>query len=200
MNQTRRLIIPHQPKTAGTFASECLPGGFVRPHCQNFHFLMKNNLIKKTDYLGCIIRDPLDYYISLITFWCLDEKWVASGRMKEILSVNEKDRLSEYQRLLKKQMPQTHLRTFREVRTNHPLFLISKGFTLKSVNEILDHFFDEKFIEEASQIISRNHHTYDYKVFGQMKRLDIGYYTFAFWTNTRVKKLMKYNVGKSVSI
>ena len=84
---------------------------------------------------------------------------------------------------------ETHLRTFREVRTNHPLFLISKGFTLKSVNEILDHFFDEKFIEEASQIISRNHHTYDYKVFGQMKRLDIGYYTFAFLDQHASKKI-----------
>lgn len=185
----RRLIIPHQPKTAGTFASKCLPTGYVQPHNKNFHYLKNNNLIKDSDYLGCITRDPLDYYISLITFWCLDRKFVASGKIKEIEKVNKKDRLSDYERLINKQEPQTDLRDHRFMKVRHPCFFMSKAFTLTSVEEILERLFDEEFIESVLHIVSKNHCTYDYAVFREMKRLNIGYYTFAFLDQHSEKKV-----------
>lgn len=53
-------------------------------------------------------------------------------------------------------------------------------YSERNLVKILENLVSDEFIEEHQNKISRQHHTYDYKVFNIMKKLDIGYYTFAF--------------------
>ena len=47
----------------------------------------------------------------------------------------------------------------------------------------------DTFITEHKDKLSKNHHTYDTKVFLILSRLDIGYYTFAFLDQYSRKKV-----------
>jgi len=157
---TKPLVFLHQPKTGGTWVSKCLPQNRVLPHNQNYHSLPYKNKIQP----ACIIRDPLDYLISLVTFWCLDKTYCGKELSKP--ADVQKD---EYNALFNTDSP-----------CSHPKQIISAGFSCKNVPEIIENMVNDEFIAKHAKVLSPNHHTYDYRVFHEMSRLDIGYYTFAF--------------------
>jgi len=166
-----KFVIFHQPKTAGSYANACLPNNYVLSHYQNYNYCLNNNMLSEQTKLVCIVRSPLDYYISLITFWCLDPKWSESVRTKSINT-------------LKKE--------YAEKKGNvigHPSYWMSNGFTERNLNNILKNLFCEEFILEHKEKLSERHHTYDNYVFLIMLRLDIGFYTFAFLEQYSRKKI-----------
>lgn len=166
-----KFIIFHQPKTAGTYASSVLPKNYILGHYKNYHHCIKNNMISKQTKLVCIVRCPLDYYISLITFWCLDPKYCSDIR------VNTIDKLR-----------QNYVSNKNNV-VGHPNYWMSRGFTIRNLEDILKNLMCEDFLQEHKEKISIKHHTYDNHVFLTMLRLDIGYYTFAFLCQYSRKKV-----------
>lgn len=169
------FLLLHQPKTAGTFATRSLPHGYVLPHNQNYHFCVKNNIVKENQELVCIARNPIDYYISLITFWCLDDRWNAT------IKDSEEVRAAAYKAV--SQRYDSGLPT-----DSHPSFFMSEGY-LADFDTIINNIFNDDFLEKYSNVLSKKHHTYDYYVFREMKRLNIGYYTFAFLDQYSSKKI-----------
>ena len=157
-----KFVIFHQPKTAGSYADRCLPNNYVLPHNKNYHYCLTNNILSKNTKLVCIVRNPLDYYISLITFWCLDKKYCRYIRNKSISLLKE-----EYEK------NKTNM-------IGHPNYWISYGYSERNLVNILNNLFCEKFLIEHKKKLSKNHHTYDNYVFFNMLRLDIGFYTFSF--------------------
>tara|TARA_A200000113_G_scaffold224966_1_gene244324 strand:+ start:2206 stop:2976 length:771 start_codon:yes stop_codon:yes gene_type:complete len=152
----------HQPKTAGTYCSACLSNERVLPHDKNYHsFVSQHNEVAHIKPV-CIIRDPVDYYISLITFWCLDPSYAGH---KFNLGY-DKDKL-----------------------IGHPGYWVSRGYTNRNFSDILNNFFDDEFIRNHRDKLSSRHHTYDNYVFRIMKELEIGYYTFGFLDQFSRKKI-----------
>ena len=174
----RKFIIFHQPKTAGTFVSRCIPESYIFPHSKNYHYALNNNLIND-EKLVCIVRNPYDYYISLITFWCIDDQYVQE------YNFDFKERLKRYNKKLLED--KINIKNHNVV-TGHINFYISNGFTLK-IKEILENLFNDNFLKTHCHILSERHHTYDYYVFHEMLRLNIGYYTFAFLDQYGSKKI-----------
>tara|TARA_B000000565_G_C23741051_1_gene360985 strand:+ start:155 stop:928 length:774 start_codon:yes stop_codon:yes gene_type:complete len=167
---TPAFVIFHQPKTAGSYAHAVLPKGYVLGHYNNYHYCLKRNMLSEQTKLVCIVRCPLDYYISVITFWCLDPKYCKEIRTKSMTVLQE-----EY----------THNKT-NEI--GHPNYWMSRGFTERDLHVILSNLFCEEFLLEHEGKLSKKHHTYDNYVFSTMLRLDIGFYTFAFLCQYSRKK------------
>jgi len=165
-----KFIIFHQPKTGGTYALKCLPNGYVLPHNKNYHYCLNNKFNFSNTKLVAIIRDPLDYYISLITFWCLDPKYC------KCIANNSLD-------YLKKQY------NLKNNNIGHPNFWMSKGYTERNLINILNNLFDQKFLENHKDKLSIKLHTYDYYIFNILLKLDIGFYTFSFLDQYSRKKV-----------
>ena len=70
----------------------------------------------------------------------------------------------------------------------HPGYFLSEGYQLDFV-PILQNLFDESFLDTHSNVLSKKFHTYDYYVFREMARLDIGFYTFSFLDQYSSKKI-----------
>jgi len=158
------FIIFHQPKTAGTYAHRVLPKGYTLGHHRNYHFCKNNGLISNEQKV-CIVREPLDYYISLITFWCLDPKYA--------------------------QIKESHAKPL-DPNEGHINRYISEKHSLSGdlgLVKILGNMFDNKFLLQHANVLSRQHHTYDYHVFKELTRLKIGYYTFGFLDQFGSKKI-----------
>lgn len=167
-----KFIIFHQPKTAGSYACEVLPKRYVLGHYDNYHKCLKNKSFIDANYqLVCIVRNPLDYYISSITYWCLDKGWCADIRKNSM------------------EILQEQYNTNKNNNVGHPNYWMSRGFTERKLENILENLFDEKFIEDHKDKLSKKHHTYDNYVFLIMSQLDIGYYTFAFLDQHSRKKV-----------
>ena len=158
---TPKFIIFHQPKTAGTYASRCLPNGYVMNHYNNYNWCLKKNIISKNTKLVCILRKPIDYYISLINFWCLDPKYC-----KDI----KNNSITKLQNLYKNKTDNI----------GHPSYWISNGYTERNLINILNNLLSDEFIHKNKDKLSLKHHTYDHYVFSIMEKLDIGFYTFSF--------------------
>lgn len=172
MNNSK-FIIFHQPKTAGTYASEVLPKKYVLSHYNNYHKCLKNkNFVDANYVLVCIVRNPLDYYISLITFWCLDKKYCKQIVEKSIETLKKEYNINKIKNPV-----------------GHPGYWMSIGFTERKLENILGNLFDDQFIEDNKDKLSKTHHTYDNYVFLIMSKLDIGYYTFAFLDQHSRKKV-----------
>lgn len=169
-NKTPEFVIFHQPKTAGTYATRCLPKNYVLPHKLNYNLFLKQFPLTKTNPV-CIVREPLDYYISLITFWCLDPQYCEPCRTKTIHALK------------------TEYSFFKIQDIGHPNYWISRGFTERNLNKIMENMLSDEFIMEHQKKLSKKHHTYDNYVFSIMQRLDIGYYTFAFLDQFSRKKV-----------
>lgn len=165
------FVIFHQPKTAGTYASHCLPKNYVLHHYMNYHYCLTHNLLSENTKLVCIVRNPLDYYISLITFWCLDPKYCSDIRNKSIRTLHTEYELNKMNQI------------------GHPNYWISCGFTKRNLNDILENMFCDTFLHNHKNKLSKKHHTYDNYVFSTMLRLDIGFYTFAFLEQFSRKKV-----------
>jgi len=166
-----KFVIFHQPKTAGSYASACLPKNYVLGHYHNYNYCLKHNTLSEKTKLVCIVRCPLDYYISLITFWCLDPNYCDDIRTKSINTLT-KEYMEKKEDLI-----------------GHPSYWISNGFTERNLSNILNNLFCEEFILKHKEKLSKNHHTYDNYVFLTMLRLDIGFYTFAFLEQYSRKKV-----------
>jgi hypothetical protein len=168
-----KFIIFHQPKIGGSYAKSVLPKNYVLDHYKNYHYCLTQKYNFTNIKLVCIIREPIDYYISIITFWCLDPKYNKKIKNNSInklknnynLKINKKDNYE------------------------HPAYWFSKGFTERNLINILNNLFDEKFINNNIDKLSKNHHTYDNYVFKILDKLDIGYYTFAFLDQYSRKKV-----------
>ena len=157
-----KFIIFHQPKTAGTYALRCLPKGYVINHYNNYNWCLVNNKISENTKLCCIIRQPINYYISLINFWCLDPKYCNHIKNKSINTLQK-----EYNNNKNKNI-------------GHPSYWISNGFTERNLINILNNLFNDEFIHTHQNKLSKKHHTYDHYIFSIMMKLDIGFYTFSF--------------------
>lgn len=168
-----KFVIFHQPKIGGSYCSSVLGKNYMLGHYNNYH----SCLIRKYDFsnteLVCIIRDPYDYYISIITFWCLDPRWAHRIKNKSL------DKLKE----------EYTLKIEHGDNIEHPNYWMSNGFTERKLENILNNLFDENFIENNKNKFSKKHHTYDNYVFLILSRLDIGYYTFAFLDQYSRKKV-----------
>lgn len=173
-----KFVIYHQPKTGGTWAANCLPPGYVLPHNQNYNAMVKNYSVTQVKPV-CIVRDPLDYYISLSTFWCIDPKYCSAKFARASKSA--------YQEYIRRDVPHAHVN-----------FVISEGYTIRDIHTLLSRFFDDSFIRKHTHVLSKAHHTYDYCVFAEMDRLDIGYYTFAFLDQCSRKKITDLRDGEDV--
>jgi len=176
-----KFVLFHQPKTAGTYATACLPKGYVLPHNKNYHYCLNNNYQFLNTTKVAIIRNPVDYYISLITFWCLDSNYC-------------KD-LQETNKLLNIKYNVANSKGL----TKHLNFWISKGYTERNLEIILNNLLSSEFQKSHSDKLCKNHHTYDYYVFDILKKLDIGYYTFAFLDQYSSKKITEFNTQQDCS-
>ena len=165
------FIIFHQPKIGGSYASKCIPRGYILGHYQNYHWSLTHNTLPINTKLVCIIRDPIDYYISVITFWCLDPKWCADIRNKSLNTLQK-----EYENK-------------KNNKVAHPNYWMSKGFTERDLVKILNNLFCDEFINNHKNKLSKKHHTYDHFVFLTLSKLDIGFYTFAFLCQYSRKKV-----------
>ena len=116
-----------------------------------------------------ILRDPLEYYVSLASFWCLDPNSCDDdqGLGTRPLERDLGELLREYE-----------VRSTRTV--GHPKYWISRGFTERSLAGIVGNVTDPNFIRAHAEKVSRKHHTYDSRPFADMERLGVGYYTWAF--------------------
>jgi hypothetical protein len=169
-----KFILFHQPKTAGTYVGSCLPEGYVLPHSKNYHHCLNNNYLFLNSLKIAIIRNPIDYYISLITFWCLDSKYCKELEDTSILNVKYN--------LAKSKSEIKHLN-----------FWISNGFTERNLDVILNNILSSEFQKTHSDKLCINHHTYDYFIFDILNKLNIGYYTFAFLDQYSSKKITEFN-------
>lgn len=176
-----KLAVFHQPKTGGTYVMYSIPQRFVLPHHINFHLYKSKEDISNTILLG-ILRNPLDYYISLTTFWCLDPKYCEAIRNNSI------------------EILQNNYDNFKSnnIKVAHPNYIVSNGFTERNISTIINNFLDNEFLIKNSDKLSEKHHTYDYYVFEIMNKLDIGYYTFAFLDTLSSKKLTEFNNSEEV--
>ena len=165
-----KFIIFHQPKTAGTYALRCLPTGYVKNHYNNYNWCLKNNLISKNTKLVCIIRTPIDYYISLINFWCLDPKYCKDIKNNSITKLESRYKNNT-----------DHI--------GHPSYWISNGYTERNLINILNNLLSDEFIHNNKNKLSIKHHTYDHYVFSIMEKLDIGFYTFSFLSQNSRKNV-----------
>lgn len=166
----KNFVVFHQPKTGGTFIQKSLGSKYVLPHHLNYNFCINNNYDFSDCKLVCIIRNPLDYYISCITFWCLDSKY------NNLLNTPYRIRLQKWEKN-------------KDNLEGHPSYWISRGYTESKLNNILNNLFDRTFLGTYSNRKSKKFHTYDYKVFAEMERLDIGFYTFCFLDQYSRKKI-----------
>ena len=169
-----KFIIFHQPKTAGTYAMNCLPDGYVLPHNQNHLFCLENNWDFSNTTKVAITRSPIDYYISIITFWCLDQEY-CSDILQPISKLHE-----EYNNVCQFNLDK------------HLNFWISNGFTERNIEIIINKLLNIDFLSYHKNKIMFNHHTYDYYVFDILSKLKIGYYTFAFLDQYSRKKLTEF--------
>ena len=168
----RKFVLFHQPKTAGSYAAARLPKGYVEGHNKNYHWCMEKNKIHKDVKLVCVIRRPLDFYISAISFWCLDSRWCSDIRKKSLDTLKKEYLVNKEVRI-----------------TGHPNYWISNGFTERKLENILENLFSDNFLESHKDKLSTRHHTYPNHVFLIMQKLDIGYYTFAFLDQFSRKKV-----------
>ena len=167
------FIIFHQPKTGGSYAKTALPDSYVLGHYHNYNYCLTHNYNFNNKKLVCIIREPIDYYISLITFWCLDPVYC------KIISTNTIEQLTiDYDKKIKNN----------DV-IGHPNYWMSNGFTERNIINILNNLFSDEFIQNNINKLSKNHHTNDNYVFLILSKLDIGYYTFAFLDQYSRKKV-----------
>jgi hypothetical protein len=167
------FIIFHQPKTGGTYAKTVLPNNYVLGHYHNYHYCLTHNYNLNNKKLVCIIREPLDYYISLITFWCLDPEYC------KIITTNTIEKLTiDYNKKI-----------INNDVVGHPNYWMSNGFTERNIINILTNLFSDEFIKNNINKLSINHHTYNNYVFSILSKLDIGYYTFAFLDQYSRKKV-----------
>ena len=166
-----KFVIFHQPKTAGTYASKCLPKNYVLPHHLNYHYCLTENMIHKKTKLVCIVRNILDYYISLITFWCLDPKYVVNIRNTSIDTLTQSYKIKKNEKI------------------GHPNYWMSRGFTERNLVNILNNLFSDEFINEHKDKLSEKICTYDNYIFLIMSKLDIGFYTFSFLAQYSRKKV-----------
>ena len=177
----RNLALFHQPKTGGTYVMYSIPQKFVLPHHINFHSYKSKQDISNTTLVG-ILRNPLDYYVSLTTFWCLDPKYCEAIRNNSI------------------EILQHNYDNFKtnNIKIAHPNYIVSNGFTERNISTIINNFLDNEFLIKNLDKLSEKHHTYDYYVFEIMNKLDIGYYTFAFLDTLSSKKLTEFNTSDEV--
>jgi hypothetical protein len=173
-----KFVIFHQPKTGGTYARKCLPNGYVLDHDNSYHWCLAHSRLPKSTKLVCIIRNPIDYYISLITFWCLDPKHCGPLKKKSL------NRLQKEYENNKNNI------------VGHPNYWMSKGFTERDLVKILNNLFCDEFINNHKKKLSKKHHTYDNYVFLTMSKLDIGYYTFAFLCQYSKKRVSDIKTSK----
>ena len=127
----------------------------------------------------CIIREPLDYLISSITFWCLDKTFVSQLRN---YSLEE----------LKKKWENRN----KNNKIEHPRYWISKGFTERNLENIIKNLVDDEFINENKDKFSEKHHTYSNYVFEIMSRLGIGFYTYGVLDQYSRKKVSDIKTGE----
>jgi hypothetical protein len=173
-----KFILFHQPKTAGTYVTKCLPDNYVLPHDKNYHFCLTNSYNFLDAKLVAIIRNPLDYYISLITFWCLD---------------------AEYCTDLNTSLPnlrQNYLANCKNNSNQHVNYWISLGYTERNLTTILNNIMNSDFLQLHKTKLIKHHHTYDYYVFDLLLKLDIGYYTFAFLDQFSRKKMTEFTTAE----
>jgi hypothetical protein len=168
----QKFILFHQPKTAGTYALTCLPEGYVLPHNQNHHFCLQNRFDFTSTKRMAIIRNPIDYYISLITFWCLDNRYCTE------LSKSHQELVDQLYHISRVPLLNKHIK-----------FWISKGYTERKLETIVLNLLEETNIQKYKDKLILHHHTYDYYVFDILSKLKIGYYTFAFLDQYSRKKL-----------
>jgi len=172
----RKFLILHQPKTAGTYCSMCLPHGYVMPHNMNYHRLTSEGSLK-SEQIVCIVRNPLEYYKSLITYWCIDPRHCTVRQ-----NYSESELKCIYENKIKENVDPPY------PMHGHVDFYISNGYTLK-FEEILSNLFDDDFLKNHQNILSKKCHTYDYYVFKELIRLGIGFYTFSFLDQYASKKI-----------
>lgn len=167
----KEFRIFHQPKTAGTYCIESLKpfySKYVLPHNYNYNFFLKQKFLNKDQILPVnIIRDPLDFYISLITFWLLDEKYT------KLCDINLRNR--KYSEIKKTKC--AHLGLILGANCNNDIV------------EILENIFSHNFNKKHQEILSKQFHTYDCYVFNDLERLSIGLYTWMFLDQFSRKKV-----------
>lgn len=167
----KEFRIFHQPKTAGTYCIESLKpfySKYVLPHNLNYNFFLKQKFLNKDKILPVnIVRDPLDFYISLITFWLLDEKYT------QLHDINLRNK-----RYLE----------IKKTKCAH-LGLILGANCGNNVVEILENIFSDNFYKKHQDILSKQFHTYDCYVFYDLDRLSIGLYTWMFLDQFSRKKV-----------
>jgi hypothetical protein len=173
----KEFVIFHQPKTGGTFILKQVGATYILPHERNYHACLTNETDFSKTQLVCIVRDPLEYYISAITFWCLGYKDVSAISDQKLHELK-----TNYDNLINKNIPHGHIG-----------YWISRGYTERNLIKILENWVGEDFINEHENKICLKHHTYDYRVFHIMKKLDIGYYTFSFLDHNCRKKINEIN-------
>ena len=169
------FILFHQPKTAGTYVMSCLPNGYVLPHNKNYHFCLSNDYDFKTAIKLAIIRNPVDYYVSLISFWCLDPKYCKDLELP-IQMLNVKYKIEKYKST-----------------SQHLKYWISEGYTQRDICSIINNLLCNDFQEAHSDYLIANHHTYDYYIFNLLNKLNIGYYTLAFLDQYSSKKISEFD-------
>lgn len=174
-----KFVVFHQPKTGGSFVSNALPKGYVLGHYNNYHSCIEKKMDFSNTKKVCIIREPLDYLISAITFWCLDSRYAKEVRLESLEDLKEKweKRNKDY-------------------KIGHPNYWISNGFTERKLENILKNIVNDDFINENKDKFSRRHHTYSNYVFEIMSRLDIGFYTYGVLDQCSRKKVSEIKTSE----
>lgn len=175
----QKFVLFHQPKTGGSYAANALPKGYSLGHYDNYHKCLENKMDFSNTKKVCIIRDPLDYLISAITFWCLDKRYV-----RELKTDSLEDLKRKWENRNKNN------------KIGHPAYWMSNGFTERNLENIIKNLVDDKFINENKDKFSKRHHTYSNYVFEIMSRLGIGYYTYAVLDQYSRKKVSDIKTGE----
>lgn len=167
----KEFRIFHQPKTAGTYCIESLKpfySRYVLPHNINYNLFLRQKISNRDQILPVnIVRDPLDFYISLISFWLLDNKYT------QLYDINLRNK------------------KYLEIKHNKcgHLGIILGANCGNNVEEILENIFSDDFNKNHQEILSKQFHTYDCYVFNDLERLSIGLYTWMFLDQFSRKKV-----------
>lgn len=167
----KEFRIFHQPKTAGTYCIESLKpfySRYVLNHNINYNLFLRQKISNRDQILPVnIVRDPLDFYISLISFWLLDNKYT------QLYDINLRNK------------------KYLEIKHNKcgHLGIILGANCGNNVEEILENIFSDDFNKNHQEILSKQFHTYDCYVFNDLERLSIGLYTWMFLDQFSRKKV-----------
>tara|TARA_A100001035_G_C27785614_1_gene504181 strand:- start:156 stop:989 length:834 start_codon:yes stop_codon:yes gene_type:complete len=175
----QKFVVFHQPKTGGSFVSNSLPKGYVLDHYNNYHKCLEKKMDFSNTKKVCIIREPVDYLISAITFWCLDTRYVRELKTDTLESLKRKWENRN-----------------KNMKIGHPAYWMSNGFTERKLENIIKNIVNDEFINENKDKFSRRHHTHSNYVFEIMSRLGIGYYTYGVLDQCSRKKVSEIKTGE----